>query len=83
MTTYDANTQPPAGQYPALEAEVGITAGDVVGVAQVITALEAQWAAVADAIEAIRLAAKRDVGEAATTAAVADILAGLTWPSPA
>lgn len=82
LAAYDAQTPPPAGLYPALEAEVGITAADVVGVATVVAGLAEAWAAVADAIEAIRLAAKRDVAAAASDEDRTALVAALVWPAP-
>ncbi|MBE0530410.1 MAG: hypothetical protein IH626_06240 [Rhodospirillales bacterium] len=83
LADYDAQNLPPAGMFPALDAEVGITGADVVDVATMVVGLEDAWATVADAIEAIRLGAKKNVGLAETPAAVHDIVAALAWPTPA
>lgn len=82
LAQYDAQNQPPAGMFPALEAEVGITAADVVDVAATVVALEDAWAAIADAIEAIRLGAKRDVGLAPTPNTINNIVSAIVWPTP-
>lgn len=84
LTNYDAQNPPPAGTYPALEAEVGITGADVLAVATVVKDLEDAWGTVADAIEAVRLGAKRDVEDSATTtpAQIQAILEAIVWPQP-
>lgn len=83
LANHDAQNPPAPGAYTALEAEVGITGGDVLEVAAVVAGLETAWAAVADQIEAIRLTAKRDVAAAATPAEVDAIEAAVVWPVPA
>lgn len=83
LAAYDAQNQPPAGTYPALEAEVGITGADTVGVATVVAGMADAWAAIGDSIEAIRLGAKKAVGEAAAPADIPPIVAAVEWPSPA
>lgn len=82
LATYNAQNPPPAGAYPALEAEVGITGADVIEVATVVKDLEDAWGAVADAIEAIRLSAKANVVAAADVAAVKAVLDAIVWPMP-
>lgn len=82
LANYDTENEPTEGTYPALDAEVEITAATVVGVATVVVASADAWAAIGDAIEATRLGAKKAVDEAADDAAIAAILAGLSWPSP-
>lgn len=82
MANYDAQNPPPVGTYPALEAEVGITGADVIGVAEVVKGLEDAWGTVADQIETIRLSAKADVAAAADAAGVKAVLDAIVWPMP-
>ena len=56
---------PVAGQYPLLEADVGIGAADsVVAAAQTVATLAAQWRMIAAAIETTRLGAKAAITKA-------------------
>lgn len=82
LAAHDAQNPPAAGKYPALEAEVGITGETVLAVAQVIADIEEGWAQVADAIETIRLAAKRAVEDAPAPPQIAAVIEGLVWPAP-
>lgn len=84
LAAYDAQNPPPAGTYPSLEAEVGITGADVIEVATVVKGLEEAWGAVADSIETIRLGAKAAIEDPATTTAaqIQAILAAIAWPQP-
>jgi hypothetical protein len=77
---YLAATDPVPADYPSLSAEIGITAGDIGGVAQVIVAAHAQWQIIGAAIEAARLGAKRAIGEADTEADAQAAAAAVTWP---
>lgn len=73
-----ADPAPSAGSYPALETEAtasGIAIGDLV---EDIIAAENAWAAVSDAIEAARMAAKRRVA-AATTPETMIAAAQIDW----
>lgn len=79
---YLAASAPNASDYPLLSAEVGITAADISGVAQVIAAAFARWQAIGGAIEAVRLAAKKAIDDA-TTVDAANAAANVTWPTPA
>ena len=76
----------PSGAYPMLEAEVGITAADVVAVAQAVTAKAAAWRMLSAVIEARRLAAKAAVLAAADDRAAqavwAEAMAESHWPQP-
>lgn len=56
---------PPAGAFPLLEAEIGLTGADVIAVARAVADAAAAWKRMAAAIEARRLAAKRAVRQAA------------------
>lgn len=76
----------PSGTYPMLEAEVGITAADVVAVARAVAAKAAAWRMLSAAIEARRLAAKAAVLAAADDRAAqavwAEAMAESHWPQP-
>lgn len=75
-----------SGAYPMLEAEVGITAADVVAVARAVAAKAAAWRTLSAAIEARRLAAKAAVLAAADDRAAqatwAEAMAESHWPQP-
>lgn len=60
---------PPAGTYPLLEAETGITGDGVMAVARTVAATAAAWKRTAARIEAVRLEAKRAVRAAGDDAA--------------
>ena len=70
------------GPFPHLQAEVGITAPSLAEVAAVVMAMENAWLAVSAAIEAKRLAGKRDIAQAQSQAEVDAILAAIEWPAP-
>lgn len=70
------------GSFPHLTAEVGITAATAAEVAAVVLAMEAAWLGISAAIEATRLAAKRDLAAAGDLAEVEAVLADLEWPEP-
>ena len=70
------------GPFPHLLAEVGITAPTLDEVANVVMAMENAWLAVSAAIEAKRLAGKRDIAQAQSQAEVDAILAAIEWPAP-
>lgn len=87
LANYDSANPPPAGAYPALEAEVGISGADVLAVAGVVAATADQWATVADQIEALRLGAKQAVDAVSDTdadieAQLTGISEGIAWPAP-
>ncbi len=67
-------------EYCLIAAEVGITGADADEVAQVIVATADVWWRFGAAIEAVRLAAKRDVRQAVDAAAA--VVDGLDWPAP-
>jgi hypothetical protein len=68
--------------YPLISAEIGITAADAWGVAQVFASVYTSWKTVAAAIERVRLTAKQQIAAATTPAAVTAILSGISWPTP-
>jgi len=76
----------PSGSYPMLEAEVGITAADVMAVAQAVAAKAAAWRKLSAVIEARRLTAKAAVLAAADDQAAqvawAEAMAESHWPQP-
>lgn len=87
LAAYDAANPPPAGAYPALEAEVGINGTDVLAVAQVVVAVADSWGAIADQIEALRLRAKKAIATVPDDAPdleaqIAAIESGIVWPAP-
>jgi len=76
-----AEGTPEPSDYPVLAAEVGITAPDLAGVVAVVQGLDAAWAQVAAAIEALRLGAKAAVAAASDAAAI-QAAPAITWPVP-
>lgn len=87
LAAHAANNPPALGAYPALDAEVGITGADTLGVAQVVVGLADAWGAIADQIEALRLAAKAAIAAVPDDAPdleaqIAAIEAGIVWPAP-
>jgi len=83
LATYDEQSPPSEGTYPALDGEVEITADSILGVAAIVVATADGWAGIADTIETTRLSGKKDVAAAADVAAAYDVLDAITWPSPA
>lgn len=75
-----AATDPDPADYPLIAGEVGITAETAQGVAEVVLAMSRSWHAMGAAIESVRLAAKKQVREAAKPEAVQAVLDGLAWP---
>jgi len=75
-----AATEPDPADYPLIAGEVGITADTAHGVAEVVLAMSRNWHAMGAAIEAVRLAAKKQAREALTPEAVREVLDGLVWP---
>lgn len=57
--------------YPFIASEVGITAPDAAGVAQVYIAMANLWRPIGSALEAIRLAASSEINATATLVGVA------------
>lgn len=87
LAAHDAANPPPAGAYPALEAEIGINGADVLAVAQVVVGLADAWGAIADQIEALRLSAKAAIAAVPDDAPdleaqIAAIEASIVWPAP-
>ncbi|MEZ2410568.1 hypothetical protein AB6806_27605 [Bosea sp. RCC_152_1] len=75
----DADPQP--GDFPLLAASLGIDGGDVEAVAATVLAMDAAWAQIGAAIEAVRLNAKRAIDEAETAEAAQEVEPA--WPDPA
>ena len=76
----DADGTPTTGEYPLLDAEVGITDTTL---ALVADAVLAQWATIEAgfaALAAVELQAFADMDDAADVAAVEVVLAAITWP---
>lgn len=79
-----AALMPPAeqiAQFPTLAASIGVDAPDLWGVAQVVIAKYEAWADVSYQIERTRMTAKAAVRAAADVAAIAAVVAGLSWPA--
>jgi hypothetical protein len=72
------------GPFPLLQAGIGVDGADVAAVAATVIAMSDAWTAVAAAIEAIRLAAKRDIDAVEDSPDAADaieaIVAACAWP---
>ena len=81
LAHWSAEIPPSAGTYPFLDAEVGISGGSVIEVAEAIAQISAGWRPYGAAIETIRLGAKRAIAMAADQSAINDILVGLSWPA--
>ncbi|MEO2039416.1 MAG: hypothetical protein ABGW90_12095 [Martelella sp.] len=77
---YLTATDPVEADYPLLAVEVGITGETLVEVATVVDAAYRQWIVIGGAIEAVRLAAKRDVAAAETAAAAQAVFDAIEWP---
>ncbi|GFK94409.1 Prophage tail fiber assembly protein TfaE [Fundidesulfovibrio magnetotacticus] len=77
-----AASEPVAADYPLIAGEVGITGATPREVAETILAMSQAWHSIGAAIEAARLAAKKQVREAASPEAVQAVLDSLTWPAP-
>lgn len=77
---YLAASDPDADDYPLLSAEVGVTAADLAGVAQVVNAAFAQWQVIGAAIEKTRLATKAAIDAAATAEEAQSAFEGASWP---
>lgn len=74
-----SDTDPVPADYPMLAAEVGITAEDLPGVAQIVNAAHEAWIAIGAQIEAARLGAKAAI-EAADTVVEARLAAeAVNW----
>lgn len=65
-------------EIPHIMAEIGITGADKASVAGVIVSTRQQWKVLSAQIEALRLGAKKAVGDAATVEAV-QALPGVDW----
>ncbi len=66
------------GEYPMLEAEIGVTASTITGVAAVILAANGAWSVIGSQIERSRLQAKAAI-RAAQSVADAELAAQVTW----
>ncbi|MBE0560377.1 MAG: hypothetical protein IH622_06070 [Ochrobactrum anthropi] len=78
---FKAATNPKTSDYPILSSEVGITAGALGEVADIVLAAFAQWQQIGAAIEAIRLGAKRDIDAAEDETSAGAIVDAIVWPS--
>lgn len=78
---FKAATNPKSTDYPLLSSEVGITAGTIDEVADVILLAFTEWQQIGGAIERTRLSAKRDIDSAKDEAAARQIVDAAVWPS--
>lgn len=69
IATVAASDEIDAADYPLLSASVGIDGNTLADVAQLVIQMDAAWAQVGAAIEAVRLGAKKAIGEANSEAA--------------
>lgn len=70
----------PAGLFPLMESEVGITAPTLLAVAQTVHDTYTSWRTLEAGINATRLGAKAQVQAATSPEAVDAILASIVWP---
>ena len=75
----DPNFVPTETDYPFMFAEVGITGATAKDVAQVIHTNQQTWTQIGMQIEAIRLNAKRMVGEASKRSEISEVMTNLRW----
>lgn len=73
---------PKPADYPLLNAEVGITAADIPGVAAVVNAAFQQWQLIGAAIEATRLGTKAAIDAAVDVGAAQTLYDAIEWPHP-
>lgn len=71
-----------AGPWPHLDAELGVTGTTLADVAARVLSQESVWRTASAEIEAIRLGAKRDIGQADTKDTVEAVVAAVAWPQP-
>lgn len=77
-----AAAEPAPQDYPLLAATIGIDGADVVAVAQLVIAMDAQWTQIGAAIEAVRLGSKAAIDAADDEAAARAAAASVAWPQP-
>ncbi|MHC1791453.1 hypothetical protein [Solidesulfovibrio sp.] len=75
-----ADPTPTEGEYPDIFNEIGITADSAGAVAAAVLAAAEKWRTFGRAVERVRLAGKKVVGEAGDVAAVLAARDGLVWP---
>ncbi len=81
LRAFGADQTPRAADYPLLSKEVGITAATLAAVAQLVATRADAWRVLAGQIEAVRLAAKKQIRTAPSKAAVETIMTSLAWPA--
>lgn len=74
-------TDPMPADYPMLAAEIGITAEDLTGVAQIVNAAYEAWLAVGSQIEAERLGTKAAIDAATTVEEASAAAEAVVWPN--
>ncbi len=80
VASTDSNPDP--GDYPLLAASVGIDGPDIATVAGVILDMDAAWAHIGAAIEAVRLGSKKAIDETESQAAAQMAFDVVEWPAP-
>ncbi|TXG95720.1 MAG: hypothetical protein E6R08_11025 [Nevskiaceae bacterium] len=78
---FNDDASPDESKYPLIYGEVDITAPNAAGVAAAVLQSFSLWQVIGAAIEKVRLAAKRDIGNALDQASIDAIVAALVWPS--
>lgn len=79
-TAYQADASPDPADYPLLEMGRAVEGRTMAEEAAAVLAEAAQWKAAGAAVDAIRRAANKAIGQATTRAEVQAVLDGLTWP---
>lgn len=74
-------TDPMPADYPMLAAEIGISAEDLAGVAQIVNAAYEAWLAVGSQIEAERLGTKAAIDAATTVEEASAAAEAVVWPN--
>lgn len=75
-----AHADPQPGDYPLLDASVGLDGADILAVAASVLAMDAAWEQIGTAIEKARLSAKKAI-DLARTVEVANAVE-VIWPKP-
>lgn len=76
-----AEQDPDPADYPLLSASIGIDGPDLAAVAAVILGMDAAWAQIGAAIEAVRLSTKKTIDEAVDEAAARAAADAAIWPA--
>lgn len=79
---YLETDDPQDGDFPMLQASLGIEGESLRAVAELITANNAQWLLIGAAIERVRLASKMAVAAAETADEAQVVINNVGWPDP-